>query len=222
MKKIKLLFSSLLYLGAASIACAQAPTQLPFSACGGISYENLNLTNLSKQVKTEVGSVSVILFSTSWCCHCPFTTEKMMNVAEKLKSKGNIKFYFVLLGNATKCEAEKHFGSTQSNNVTICDPIRSAVSIGIDSVPCCVILNQCGIQVFRYNGRINYDCKDFIGYLEKLSDKASYVIKQPVVSNEKKIKSSTKRRGSRAVHKRCKRRNNENNKKHRSRGGRVR
>lgn len=222
MQKIKLLFSSLFYLSLASIACEQAPAQLPFSACGGISYENLNLTNLSKQIKTEDGSISVILFSTSWCCHCPFTTEKMMKVAEKLKSMDNIKFYFVLLGNATRCEAEKHFGDKLSNNVTICDPVRSAASIGIDSVPCCVILNQCGVQVFRYNGRINYDCIDFISYLEKLSEKAPCVIKQPVVSNEKQVKSSTKRRGSRAVHKRCKKRNNKNNKKHRSRGRRVR
>ena len=168
---------SLFFMGSLNIAISYADdNQIPFSECNGYSKTevliNAPLVDVFNKQHEFVPSqnsshISVVLVSTSWCCHCPYVIDKLMALSTNIGDhQGKIKFFFVLLGNEEDEDVKKHF--KVSKNSVICKSISPFNVKNIDAVPCCIVFDHTGKQVFRYDGKIDYSCDKFKKYLGEL------------------------------------------------------
>lgn len=168
---------SFLFFDASNIAIASTEElQIPFSNCIGYSKTNIlidsPLTDIDGQHQSFLPSsqnshISVVLFSTSWCCHCPYVADQLWKLSTNVKfPKGKIRFFFVLVGNETDKEVKRHFAKSESS--VICKSVSPFCLKNLDAVPCCAVYDHMGNQVFRYDGRMEYNCDKFKNFLMSL------------------------------------------------------
>jgi thiol-disulfide isomerase/thioredoxin len=172
MKNIKLFLLSIAFLSGNVFA-----SSLPFSEKSGFSTKEVvfkdNIVdidgNIFTDIDTESNNIYVVFFSTTWCCHCPDVAKIMSKVAHDMIECQNVKFLYVLVGNESDKEVKKHFNINLPKNVSICKSISSFSLKGVDIVPSCIVFNRQGKQVFRYDGKVDYNCQEFKQFLLRLS-----------------------------------------------------
>lgn len=174
MKNIKLLFC---HLSIALSSFYTSATEIPFSNKCGFSSRDVSfkrhVVSLEGDIFTDIHANSdalyVVFFSTTWCCHCPDVAKNIAKLANEMLPYKNIKFLYVLVGDESDKEVKKHFNISLSKNVTICKSFSTFDLKGVDIVPSCVVFNKQGKQVFRYDGKVDYNCKQFKDFLLHLS-----------------------------------------------------
>ena len=172
MKNMKLFLFSIALLGSNVFA-----SDLPFSGKSGFSTREVGFKNnvvdidgnIFTDIQSESNNIYVVFFSTTWCCHCPDVAKIMSKVADDMKVCQNVKFLYVLVGNESDNDVKKHFNINLPKNVSICKSISSFGLKGVDIVPSCVVFNRQGKQVFRYDGKVDYNCQEFKQFLRRLS-----------------------------------------------------
>ena len=168
MKKIKLILKALCLV--TSFSCmtysADICARNTSNSFGSLELHGIN-GNAYDVTSQQSDTVNVVFFSTTWCCHCPYVCETLTNLAAKLKGQ-KVRFFYVLIGHESDAQVKAHF-NTSSSNIVVYKAMSSLKLEGINSVPCCIVFDKNGNEVFRHAGKRDYNTNDFKKFLMGLA-----------------------------------------------------